>query len=36
MLWGGKELQDGKTLETYGIQQDNTLHLVYKLHGGLS
>jgi ubiquitin len=34
LLFAGRELQDGHTLDSYGIKENSTLHLVLRLHGG--
>ena len=34
IVYAGKTLFNGKTLEGYGVQQDSTLHLVGRLLGG--
>ena len=35
LIFGGQQLQDGKTLEDYDVSDDATLHLVLRLRGGI-
>ena len=34
LVYGGRQLQDGLDLHSYGVGQDSTLHLVLRLRGG--
>ncbi|EHY64452.1 ubiquitin-like protein Nedd8 [Nematocida ausubeli] len=34
LIYGGKQLVDANTLETYSIQNNDVLHLVLALRGG--
>ncbi|KAI0320972.1 ubiquitin-related domain-containing protein, partial [Amylostereum chailletii] len=34
LIYAGKNLEDGPTLQDYGIHNDSTIHVITKLRGG--
>lgn len=34
LVFNGKQMEDGNTIQDYGIQEDSSIHLVLRLRGG--
>jgi hypothetical protein len=35
LMWSGKQLEDGRTLASYGIEKESTIFLLLRLRGGM-